>query len=85
MIFLMYLLLRNLKKYLNCARELNRISSITRSPIITVITETSAGNIYIKYFEQKNYFFDRLTTSFNTYFKTLSNKFVNNYFFGKYF
>lgn len=43
--------IKSLIKYLNFARELKRIQSNCRSPIITLVTESSAGNIYIRSFK----------------------------------
>ena len=55
--------------YLQGSRPLTRISSISRSPILNIISETLPGNSTIRAFEEENFYrekyFDKINNSLN--------------------
>lgn len=62
------------KIYLKASRELKRIGSITRSPALMTISESSTGYMVIRAFGHESYFEKKLSQTFDVWVKANMNQ-----------
>ena len=68
--FIIILGLFTMRYYLNCSREISRLESISRSPMLNSVNETVAGALTIRAFKLSNYFTDDFRGKADNFLKT---------------
>ena len=68
--FIVILGLLTMRYYLNCSREISRLESISRSPLLNSVNETVFGALTIRAFKLNNYFIDDFRKKADNFLKT---------------
>ena len=68
--FIVVLGLFTMRYYLNCSREISRLESISRSPLLNSVNETVFGALTIRAFKLSNYFIDDFRRKADNFLKT---------------
>ena len=68
--FIIVLGLFTMRYYLNCSREISRLESISRSPMLNSVNETVAGALTIRAFQLNNFFTDDFRAKADNFLKT---------------
>ena len=68
--FIIVLGLFTMRYYLNCSREISRLESISRSPMLNSVNETVSGALTIRAFKLSNYFTDDFRAKADNFLKT---------------
>ena len=68
--FIIILGLLTMNYYLNCSREISRLESISRSPMLNSVNETVYGALTIRAFKLSNYFTDDFRAKADNFLKT---------------
>ena len=68
--FIIILGLFTMRYYLNCSREISRLESISRSPMLNSVNETVYGALTIRAFQLSNYFTDDFRGKADNFLKT---------------
>ena len=68
--FIIILGLYTMRYYLNCSREISRLESISRSPMLNSVNETVSGALTIRAFKLSNYFTDDFRGKADNFLKT---------------
>ena len=68
--FIIVLGLFTMRYYLNCSREISRLESISRSPLLNSVNETVFGALTIRAFKLSNYFIDDFRRKADNFLKT---------------
>ena len=68
--FIIILGLFTMRYYLNCSREISRLESISRSPMLNSVNETVSGALTIRAFQLSNYFTDDFRGKADNFLKT---------------
>ena len=68
--FIVILGLLTMRYYLNCSREISRLESISRSPLLNSVNETVFGALTIRAFKLNNYFIDDFRKKAYNFLKT---------------
>ena len=68
--FIIVLGLFTMRYYLNCSREISRLESISRSPMLNSVNETVYGALTIRAFKLSNYFTDDFRRKADNFLKT---------------
>ena len=68
--FIVVLGLFTMRYYLNCSREISRLESISRSPLLNSVNETVFGALTIRAFKLSNYFIEDFRRKADNFLKT---------------
>ena len=68
--FIIVLGLYTMKYYLNCSREISRLESISRSPMLNSVNETVFGALTIRAYKLSQYFIDDFRRKADNFLKT---------------
>ena len=68
--FIIILGLFTMRYYLNCSREISRLESISRSPMLNSVNETVSGALTIRAFKLSNFFTDDFRGKADNFLKT---------------
>ena len=68
--FIIILGLFTMRYYLNCSREISRLESISRSPLLNSVNETVFGALTIRAFKLSNYFMEDFRRKADNFLKT---------------
>ena len=68
--FIIILGLFTMRYYLNCSREISRLESISRSPMLNSVNETVYGALTIRAFKLSNFFTDDFRAKADNFLKT---------------
>ena len=68
--FIIILGLFTMRYYLNCSREISRLESISRSPMLNSVNETVAGALTIRAFKLSSFFTDDFRSKADNFLKT---------------